>query len=217
MSYIPRPDAEFDVWQSRFIEQADDGDLGANVQALAGGMKASQVQWNQGYDAHIAAQDAAKAATANKDQTRVDLVAKIRMAAQLAQSDPSVTDAQRAAAGLPIRKTGGSPVPEPTTRPVANIDTSQRLLHVVHFRDEDATGKAKPKGVQGAQIWVKVGDAAPASTDELHFLGLDTRTPYTAHYDMNDAGKTAYYMLRWVNTRSEPGPWSETVEATIGG
>ena len=31
-----------------------------------------------------------------------------------------------------------------------------------------------------------------------------------------DANKVAHYMLRWVNTRGEKGPWSETVSATIG-
>jgi len=39
--YIPSTDSEFDVWQNRFVDAAD-GDLGANVQALAGGLKAAQ-------------------------------------------------------------------------------------------------------------------------------------------------------------------------------
>jgi hypothetical protein len=30
-----------------------------------------------------------------------------------------------------------------------------------------------------------------------------------------DAGKTARYMLRWVATTGEKGPWSETASATI--
>jgi hypothetical protein len=30
-----------------------------------------------------------------------------------------------------------------------------------------------------------------------------------------DAGKPAFYMLRWVNPRGERGPWSQTVSATI--
>ena len=45
---------------------------------------------------------------------------------------------------------------------------------------------------------------------------LDTRTPYTADYAGADAKKTAHYMLRWVNTKGEKGPWSETASATIG-
>ena len=31
-----------------------------------------------------------------------------------------------------------------------------------------------------------------------------------------DAGQAAHYMLRWLSTRGEAGPWSETASATIG-
>ena len=31
-----------------------------------------------------------------------------------------------------------------------------------------------------------------------------------------DVGNTAHYMLRWVATTGEKGPWSETASATIG-
>ncbi len=31
-----------------------------------------------------------------------------------------------------------------------------------------------------------------------------------------DGGKTAHYMLRWVATTGEKGPWRETASATIG-
>lgn len=30
------------------------------------------------------------------------------------------------------------------------------------------------------------------------------------------SGKTARFMLRWVSTSGEKGPWSETASATIG-
>ena len=43
-----------------------------------------------------------------------------------------------------------------------------------------------------------------------------TRRPYAADYPGTDANKIAHYMLRWVNTRGEKGPWSETASATIG-
>ena len=71
-------------------------------------------------------------------------------------------------------------------------------------------------GVMGAEVWVKVGDPAPVDPSELTFLSLDTRSPYTADYPGGDANKIAHYMLRWVNTRGDKGPWSETASATIG-
>jgi hypothetical protein len=38
----------------------------------------------------------------------------------------------------------------------------------------------------------------------------------TAEFTGPDGGKTAHYMLRWLSTRGEAGPWSETASATIG-
>jgi len=70
----------------------------------------------------------------------------------------------------------------------------------------------------GCEIWVKVlpaGEAPPTSADELSFVTLDTPTPYIAEYDGKDGGKTAHYMLRWVKSSGDKGPWSETVSATI--
>jgi hypothetical protein len=37
-----------------------------------------------------------------------------------------------------------------------------------------------------------------------------------ASFGGTDAGKTAHYLLRWVNPTGEKGPWSETATATIG-
>jgi len=44
-----------------------------------------------------------------------------------------------------------------------------------------------------------------------------TATPYLLLHDPAEGGKLAHYLLRWVNSSGEPGPWSETVTATIGG
>lgn len=97
------------------------------------------------------------------------------------------------------------------------MDTSQRLEHTIHFADEATpTRKAKPAGVMGAEIWVKVGDPPPKGESELRFLSVDTRTPYVAHYGGDEGGQTAHYMLRWVGTSGEKGPWSETASATVG-
>jgi hypothetical protein len=77
---------------------------------------------------------------------------------------------------------------------------------------------AKPAGVMGCEIWVKIsatGEPAPTGADGLSFLSLDSSSPYVAEYDGKEGGKTAHYMLRWVATVGVKGPWSETVSATI--
>lgn len=47
------------------------------------------------------------------------------------------------------------------------------------------------------------------------FLTMAMRPSVTAEYRAADGGKTAVYMLRWVSTRGEEGPWSEVTTATV--
>lgn len=115
---------------------------------------------------------------------------------------------------VPDREPTPSPVPE--TRPIGIVDTSQRLQHTISFVDETTPkSKAKPYGVYGCEIWFKIGDTPPADPSELNFAALDTASPYMLVFSGSDVGKTTHYMLRWVNTRGQAGPWSETVSAVI--
>ena len=119
---------------------------------------------------------------------------------------------------IPVHATTRTRVGVPTTAPIATIDTSRRLSHILDFRDKDRPrSKAKPDGVAGCEIWVKIGGNPPAAPSELHYLGSDTNTPYLNEYPGADAGKPAHYWLRWVNTRGEKGPWSDNVGGTIPG
>ncbi len=70
-------------------------------------------------------------------------------------------------------------------------------------------------GVAGKVFRTRTGELS-VMANELTFLAIDTRTPYTTDFIGADGGKTAHYMLRWVNTKGEQGPWSETASATIG-
>ncbi|HYX29253.1 MAG TPA: hypothetical protein VE863_11865 [Pyrinomonadaceae bacterium] len=140
----------------------------------------------------------------------------IRSLVGVIQSSPAVTDAERQSLGITVRSATRAAVGAPTSKPVATIDTSQRLQHTINFVDElTPTSRAKPDGVRGCEIWMKVGDPAPAGPNDVHYLALDTRTPYTVNFDASDAGKTACYMLRWMSTRGDTGPWSATVSGTI--
>ena len=137
------------------------------------------------------------------------------------QASPAVSDEERKALGITVRDTtptGISAAVAAATRPVGMVSTAQRLRHEIRFFDEATpTSRAKPDGVMGCEIWVKIGTTPPADSSECTFLALDTASPYTAEYPGAAAGKTAYYMLRWVTTRGDKGPWSETLAATIAG
>ena len=59
----------------------------------------------------------------------------------------------------------------------------------------------------------------PANGYRVVFASNKNRTnpAGTLHtnFQSADAGKTAYYALRWVSTRGEQGPWSEVAAATV--
>lgn len=217
--YIPSSDSEFNNWQTHFINylSAHVTELGLTAADLTP-LTAAQSQWTSTFSALVAAQAAANSAIQNKNSARDSFETALRSMVRRVQGQPMVTDAMRAEMNISLREVARTAAGVPTTRPVASCDTSQRLRHTINFMDEATpTSRAKPAGIMGCEIWVKVGGEAPSGPDGLQFLGMDTRTPYTAEYDGADAGKIAHYMLRWVNTRGEQGPWSQTVSATIGG
>lgn len=127
-------------------------------------------------------------------------------------------DEHRAAMALTVKDDIRTAVGAPASHPVGEVETSQKLVHIIHFRDEfTPDSKAKPEGAIGAQIWLKIGGAPPVDHKECEYVATDSRTPYNCDFDGADAGKTAYYLLRWINGKGETGPWSPLVQATITG
>ena len=178
----------------------------------------AQTARNTALVANVTAQQAAKSATQQKNIDRAAAVSVVRALVGRLQASAAVDDTERAALGITVPDTEPTPTGPPTSSPIATVDCRQRLEHSIDFMDENTpTRKAKPAGVMGAEIWVKVDDPPPVDPEtDLRFLGLDTRTPYLAQYNGADGGKRAHYMLRWVNAKGDKGPWSETVSVTIG-
>ncbi|MBN1392611.1 MAG: hypothetical protein JW947_07390 [Sedimentisphaerales bacterium] len=216
--YIPRNDTDFLAWVNNFVAYADAHpiDLGIGPPVMAP-IHTAQTDFDAKLTANISAQQSAQSARQAKDDSRDVLESLIRQLVRQLQASSEVDDTERAALGITvpdrIRTTEAG---EAMTRPVGMVDTSQRLRHEIRFVDEATpTSRAKPEGVMGCEIWVKVGDPAPVDPSELSFLATDTASPYVAEYEGANGGKTAHYMLRWVKTGGERGPWSETISATI--
>lgn len=217
---FPRPDGDFSAYMNHYYEAVEKwwNIQGLDLNDLTDLKKALDL-WNANYPAHVRAQAAAEAARQNKDAARRDLEAQARPITSFVQGFPKTTDADRATIGITVRDTSGTPTPTPTTRPQALVQSGQRLTHTLRLTDESTpTRRARPKGVLGAEVWVKLVDAGtPAPTDPaaLAFLTMATKPSITTEYRAADGGKTAVYMLRWVNTQGEKGPWSEVTTATV--
>ena len=220
-NYIPGSDTAFGVWANNFVTYANAHlpELGIIPPDMIP-ITAALSDFEGKMMGNVTAQQTAQSARQAKDDSRDTLESLIRTLVKQLQASPDVDDTERTALGITVRdKIRTAVAGDITTRPIGVVDTSQRLRHEIRFSDEATpTRRAKPKGVMGCEIWVKVtepGQPAPASADELSFVTLDTATPYIAEYDGKDGGKTAHYMLRWTKSSGDKGPWSETISATI--
>jgi hypothetical protein len=215
--YIPRRDNEFDEFQKNLMARlkADTAKFALST-ASNTELTALQTEWESRLAAHNEAQIAAETASVAKDTARTNYEAAIRRQVRQTQSAPTVTDADRADLGLTIRDTQPTAPAAPNRRPVVQVDTSQRLQHELLVTDElTPNSRSKPDGVSHYEIWVKVGGPPPTDESELRFLGIGTTAAFIAKFKGADGGQTAHYWARWVNSRKEKGPWSQTVSATI--
>ena len=219
MYYIPDADPEFKDWVKIYAEyiNVNFAALGLTV-AQNTALQAFFADWEAAYDAHLEGQATASSLTQHKNTARKNLEENVKELTNTLQSRSAVTNEQKAALQITIRKTTKTSPPVPTTRPVGIVDNSKRLEHKIKFFDEATPNSIKkPDGVRACEIWHKVDGPPPVDEKEVTYVAFDTRTPYIVHYDGTDAGKMAHYMLRWINTRNEHGPWSETISATISG
>jgi len=218
--YIPQNDAKMNLWQKNLVEivasnKTEWGILDTDLALV----KTKQAVWEPAFEKASNKQNRTAADVLAKDEAYDDYVATIRpFVAQWLANNNKVTDADRARMGLTVKTGTRTATPIPTTSPVGSIDFSVRLQHTIHFSDEASPrSKAKPAGVHGCEIYMKIDGEAPKDVSELTYVATDTATPYVVKFDGTKAGKMVYYWLRWVNTRGETGPWSITINAMVMG
>ena len=218
--FVPSNDAEFNLWQTSLIDIVSNnvGNWEISTADFAS-LKDWQTKWIDAYGKASNKQNRTSADVQAKNDARVIFEPAIRsFVAQWLSNNSKVANSDKERMGLTVKSTSRKAAPTPDSRPLATVDFSVRLQHTLHFYDEASPrSKAKPKGVHGCEIWMKMGGDAPKSASELSYIATDTATPYTVNFDGADAGKTVYYWLRWVNTRSERGPWSSQVSAMVVG
>lgn len=152
--------------------------------------------------------------TKNKNKAKEELQDILRSVySDIPKSVLTISD--RNTLNLPERSKTRTPAAVPSTNPSAQTDAGKRLQHTIHFTDFDGS-LAKPKGVRGCQIWMKIGSVV-VDLSELTYIVTCTKSPYIHHFNGADAGKPVYYWLRWENTRGQTGPWSNAIMATVQG
>lgn len=218
--FIPGSDGEYNMWQDGLVKNTELNLITWGIpEDDFAKVKLVQTNWVSAFSKASNKQNRTAADVTAKDDARYDYEKVIRpFVAQWLSNNSKVTDSDRTRMGLTVKSGTRTPAPAPTTCPVGIIDFSVRQQHTIRYYDEaSAHSNAKPDGVHGCEIYMKVDGDAPKDASELTYVATCTAAPYTVKFDGSKAGKTVYYWLRWVNTRGECGPWSSTMSGMVVG
>lgn len=151
-----------------------------------------------------------------KDAIKASSKASCRVYAQQIKANAGVSDQDKLQLGLHINDTTKTPVPVPSSAPIMMITGSFSGEHILRYADETTpASRRKPAGVQFIEVYMTIATGADPVQSHSTSIGLYGRQPITVSQDQADAGKTATYFGRWVNTRGEKGPWSLPVAMQI--
>jgi len=218
--YIPSTDPEKILWMLALTDWletngAAHGFTPAEITAFQTEVAAAQNALN----AHIVAQDAARSATVAKNDAIGTAIATARDYAQKLQHDLSMTDAERAAAGLAVPDGSPSPSSAATVAemepPLLLLDFSIRHQVTIHWGPNPGNERqnAKPTGVMGCEIQYAQG-ALPQQQTGWISLGLDTASPMI-HQVTETTPPTFFYRARYVDKKLNYGNFGDPAECTV--
>ena len=129
----------------------------------------------------------------------------------------NIADAEDVALGLSggvtVRSAVPTPVPAPVDAPTLAITGAIPGQVTIGVRVPGATGKAKPDGCIGCEVWAVAGVAPAVDPAQTAFRNIATKSPFNFSVPEGDKGKDITVFARYT-TRSGPGgiaqqgPWS---------
>jgi hypothetical protein len=127
-----------------------------------------------------------------------------------------LTNGDRETLGLPIPKTTRTPSPIAVKYPAIEININVlRQITIYFFPLGGRRRSAKPEGQTAVEIRWRISDTPIVDINELTQSSIDMRSPFTMKFEGHDRGKIVYFALRWLNTRGEPGPWTNVISTVI--
>lgn len=218
-SYIPSTDSGFATWAANFASVLATGYAAYGLAASdATAISAANATFQTAYT--IATTDVSRTSVtiAAKDLARNQCKDLMRLYSDIIQANQGITQDQKTALGLTIRKTTQTPVPAPTTSPILTIIGATPGQLTARYADQNTpSARKKPSGV--TQILFFAATSATVVTDPttLPLKAIETKNPVPLNFDSSDNGKTAYVAARWMTRRGLFGPWSAIVHFTVAG
>lgn len=213
--YIPAKDADFALWSQNFatLLAANPTNYGLTAGQVAP-ITAANTAFASAYATATNPTTRTSPAIAAKDVARADAEVLERQIAMIVRNNPAVSDALKTGLGLTIPKTTPTPIPAPTTPPQLLFVSATPQNATLAYRDTGSpSGKAKPAGSIGVELWRNVGTVPATDPAQCSFVGIITKAPFAQAFAAGEVGKIATFFARF-STRSGPagvaqtGPWS---------
>ncbi|MDR0982945.1 MAG: hypothetical protein LBM07_06895, partial [Culturomica sp.] len=216
--FIPRPDAQFNIWQSVVVNSVEkNAELWLIPADVVTDVAALRAKWEAAYSVVENPTTKTSVAVQAKNSARNEYEKQLRILLKsYITYNPKVSDEDKMAMGLPLHKTTRTPVPVPDTVPdVTEIDRNMIRCITLSFRDSGSDHRAKPAGVQGAVVKWIVSDTPPTSIKVFTNSLLDTKSPITLEFEEEQRGKVVYFALAWQNTKGEMGHFGEIQSSIV--
>lgn len=216
--FLNLPDEEFVRFARRFTNGLDEIAAAVDFDAdLANELETAVGEMETVFDEHAATRLQMKSLTQRKDKVFRQVRDLLKKSTREVRGKPETTEAQLKALGLQPYDATRTTAALPENAPHLMTEIEKNRRHTLHIRQRvgGATKKAKPRGVLGAEIWLRVGDAGVLGEDNYRYLGMASSGTFTFQHDAADIGKQAFYIARWLNRKGERGGWSDTAAATI--
>jgi hypothetical protein len=211
---IPSSDNTFDTFQDNLYDKVTTNMSGWNIpQAAIDVLTPLKNAWDNAWDVAKVKTNRTATQVATKNLARKNYVKALRPFIQAhIYNNSAMSNDDIVECDLRPRDTVRTPVPVPTSVPVINIMTASGNIGVIRFfrlDDEDgAIRRGKPKGVARIEFASNV-DVQPANPNDCSDIASATKSPMRVEIDPADRGKKLWFYARWINTREQPGPWTD--------
>ncbi len=217
-TYIPSREVDLLHWSRNF-----DARINEDPQAI--GLSTEQAEAysvaHAAYDiAYRNSQDPSTrtpSAIQSKNDTKKALLVEIRRLVPIIQSFAGVMNERRKKLGITVRSQEHSPIPKPGAAPGLRIVYTIGRRAKIRLRDIGSPDRrGKPEGVNGALVYMYVGDTAPTNPAEWTLIANVTHTIFNLHFPAAvEAGAKVWLAASWYNTKAKSGPPSASVSLRI--
>lgn len=209
-SFLPSADAELLAWSTNFKTMI------AGTPATYGLTAAQASEYATVQDTYATTFQVAKdpstrtrPTVADKDAAKSELQISSRLLAKIVEGTASVTDAQKLALGLTVRKSPTSR-PAPDMAPIVEVMAVSGRSIKIRLHGDEPSRRGRPVDVAGASFFTFVGENPSEDKANWKFEGSTTKMIYDIEMASSVApGSRVWVSAYWFNAKSESGPMSQ--------